>query len=230
MIIISQNDKYREIIKREMGKLTRPVKLKVVTSQSAKPDGTKIRACMDCDQFMSFLRVYEENSNGLLTIEELSIDENPEFAKLYDIQRVPTILFIDNKGREYIRYLASPQGSEIQPFIQALFIFAGAPNYYEATIKQNLDRIPPSSLKVMITNQCPYCPQVVTIANQFAIAAEGKIRTIIIDITKNPDIGQYYDAAGVPYTIINDKKTIAGMVGPNEILRALIGGNIRVQY
>ncbi|MFX0056668.1 MAG: thioredoxin family protein [Candidatus Hodarchaeota archaeon] len=230
MIVISQDDKYKEIIKREMAKLTKPVKLKVFTSQSAKPDGTKIRACMDCDQFMSLLRVYEENSNGLLTIEELSIDQNPEFAKKYDIQRVPTILFIDEQGNEYIRYLASPQGTEIQPFIQALFTFAGAPNYYEATIKQNLDRIPPSTIKVMITNTCPYCPQVATISNQFALASGGKIRSIIIDIMANPDIGQYYDAAGVPYTIINDKKTLVGMVGPNEIMRELIGGNIRVQY
>ena len=92
---MSQDDKYKEIIKKEMAKLTKPVKLKVFTSQSAKPDGTKIRVCMNCDQFMSLLRIYEENSNGLLTIEELSIDSNPEFTKRYDIQRVPTILFID---------------------------------------------------------------------------------------------------------------------------------------
>ena len=227
---MSQDEKYKEIIKREMAKLTKPVKLKVITSQSAKPDGTKIRACMDCDQFMALLRVYEENSNGLLTIKELSVDENPEFAKRYDIQRVPTILFIDQQGREYIRYLAAPQGGEIQPFIQAVFTFAGAPNYYEAAIKQNLNRIPPSTIKVMVSQSCPYCPQVVTIANQFAIAAEGKVRTVVVDIMANPDIGQYYDAAGVPYTIINDQKTLVGMVGPNEILRALIGGNIRVQY
>ena len=227
---MSQDDKYRDIIKREMSKLKRSVKLKVFTSQSARPDGTKIRACMDCNQFMALLRIYEENSNGLLTVEELSIDENPEFAKRYDIQRVPTILFVDEDGIEYIRYLAAPKGPEIQPFIQALFAFAGAPNYYEAAIKQNLNRINPATVKVMITNSCPYCPQVATITNLFALASGGKIRSIIIDINANPDIGQYYDAAGVPYTIINDQKTLVGMVGPNEIIRELIGGNIRVQY
>jgi len=227
---MSQDDKYREIIKREMAKLKKPVKLKVFTSQKVQPDGTKIRACMDCGEFMALLRVYEENSNGMLTIEELSIDDNPEFIKKFDITRVPTIIFIDNNGRELIRYLAAPKRGEIQPFIQAIFTFAGAPNYYEATIKQNLDRIPPSTIKVMMTETCPYCPQVIAISNSFAIASEGKIRTIIIDIMANPDIGQYYDAAGVPYTIINDQKTLVGMVGPNEILRALIGGNIRVQY
>ena len=227
---MAQDDKYREIIKREMAKLKKPVKLKVFTSQKVQPDGTKIRACMDCGEFMALLRVYEENSNGMLTIEELSIDDNPELVKKFDITRVPTIFFIDNNGRELIRYLAAPKRGEIQPFIQAIFTFAGAPNYYEATIKQNLDRIPPSTIKVMMTETCPYCPQVIAISNSFAIASEGKIRTIIIDIMANPDIGQYYDAAGVPYTIINDQKTLVGMVGPNEILRALIGGNIRVQY
>jgi thioredoxin-like negative regulator of GroEL len=227
---MSQDDKYREIIRGEMAKLTKPAKIKVFTCKEKQPNGSQIRECIDCNQFMALLRVYEENSNGMLTIEELCIDDNPEFVKRYDISRVPTILFVDDHGRELIRYLAAPQGGEIQPFIQAIFAFAGAPNYYEATIKQNIDRIPPSTIKVMITETCPYCPQVCTIANNFAIASKGKIRTVVVDIMANPDIGQYYDAAGVPYTIINDQKTLVGMVGPNEILRALIGGNIQVQY
>ena len=227
---MSQDVRYKEIIKNEMAKLKKPVKLRVFTCKEKLPGGSQIRECMDCGQFMTLLRIYEENSNGMLTIEELCIDENPELAKKYDITRVPTILFIDDQGREIIRYLAAPQGAEIQPFVQALFAFAGAPNYYEATIKQNLSRIEPSTIKVMITETCPYCPQVAQIVNNFAIASNGKIRSVIVDIMANPDIGQYYDAAGVPYTIINDQKTLVGMVGAPEILKALIGGNIRVQY
>ena len=227
---MSQDDKYKEIIKTEMAKLTKPITLKVFTCKEKPPSGSQIRECMDCGQFMALLRVYEENSNGMLTIEELCIDDNPEFSKQYDISRVPTILFIDDQGKEVIRYLASPKAGEIQPFIQAIFAFAGAPNYYENTIRQNLDRIEPSTIKVMITETCPYCPQVCTVVNNFAIASKGKIRSVIIDIMANPDIGQYYDAAGVPYTVINDKKTIVGMVGATEILKALIGGNIHAQY
>ncbi len=227
---MSSDQKYKDIIKQEMTKLKKPVKLKVFTSKHVEPDGRAVQACMDCGQFMSLLRIYEENSNGMLTIEELSIDENPRFARDHDIQRVPTILFLNDEGREIIRYLAAPQGPEIQPFIQALFAFAGAPNYYEATIRQNLDRIEPSTIKVMITNSCPYCPQMATIASLFAIASNGKIRAVIVDIAANIDIGQYYDAAGVPYTIVNDQKAISGLVGADVVLRSLIGGNIRVQY
>ncbi|MFW9971249.1 MAG: thioredoxin family protein [Candidatus Odinarchaeota archaeon] len=227
---MSQDNRYREIIKREMAKLKKPVKLKVFTCKEKQIEGSLIRECMDCNQFMTLLNIYEQNSNGMLKIEELCIDEAPELVKNYDITRVPTILFINDQGRELIRYLAAPQGGEIQPFIQAIFAFAGAPNYYEATIKQNLNRISQSTVKVMITETCPYCPQVVQIVNNFAIASGGKIRSVIIDIIANPDIGQYYDTAGVPYTIINDQKTLVGMIGANEILRVLIGGNIRVQY
>jgi thioredoxin reductase (NADPH) len=227
---MSSDEKYKEIIKREMAKLKKPVKLKVFTSQRIQPDGSKIRACMDCGEFMSLLRIYEENSNGMLTIEELSIDNNPELAQRYDITRVPTILFIDENGKEYIRYLAAPRGPEIQPFIQSVFMFAGAPNYYEATLTQNLDRISPSTIKIMMTEACPYCPQVIAISNAFAIASKGKIRSVVVDIMANQDIGQFYDAAGVPYTIINDQKAISGMVGPDVILKALFGGDINIRY
>lgn len=227
---MSQDNRYREMIKREMAKLRKPVELKVFTCKEKLPDGSQIRECMDCNQFMTLLKIYEENSAGMLTIKELCIEDNPEFVRKYDITRVPTILFIDDHGREIIRYLAAPQGGEIQPFIQAIFAFAGASNYYEATIKQNLDKIQSSTIKVMITETCPYCPQIVNTCNLFAIASDGKIRTVIIDIIENPDIGQFYDAAGVPYTIINDQKTIVGMVSPNDILRRLIGENIRIQY
>lgn len=230
VIKIAEQAKYIEIIKREMAKLSKKVNLKVFTSLRTNLNGNKERECFECKEIMNLLRIYETHSNDKLIIEEYSIYDNPEFAKQYDIERVPTILLFNEEENEIIRYLAAPKGPETQPFIQALFTFGGAPNYYEATIKQNLDRIPPSTIKVMITMQCPYCPQVCSICNQFAIASGGKIRTIIVDIMANPDIGQYYDALGVPYTIINDQRTLTGMVGPNEILRALIGRNIRVQY
>ena len=194
---MSQQKPYEEVIKKEMAKLKKPVRLKVFTSKRRQSDGSFIRECQQCNNFMNLLKVYEKYSNGLLTIEELSIYDDAEFAKKYDVQRVPTILFVDERGIEYIRYLAAPQGGEIQPFVQALFTFGGIPNYYEATIRQNLGRIEPSTIKVMITMSCPYCPQVVTTANLFSIASGGKIRTVVVDIgdPANSDIAMYYDSS-----------------------------------
>jgi len=226
------NETYKRIIQNEMQKIKKPVKLKVFTSLRTNPDGTKVRECRDCDQMMNLLHIYEENSNGLLKIDEMSIYDNPEFAKRYDVQRVPTILFINEEGKELIRYLATPVGQEVQPFIKALFAFGGANNYYENAIKQNLDRISESTIKIMITMSCPYCPTLVEAANLFSIASNGKIRTVIVDIgdPANADIAQYYNSQGVPYTIINERPAIQGMVPPQQLLRELIGSNINITY
>ncbi len=209
---------FKKMIREEMRKLSKPIKIHVFIDKNRKPQ--------NYEYSMSILKVYEENSNGFLTIIELSIGKNPDLVKKYDIERVPTILFIDNEGNELIRYLAAPQGSEIKPFIQALLIFAGATNYYEPTIQKNLSKIVPSTIKVMITNSCAYCPQMVSIVSQFALAAGGKIKAVIIDIMENPDIGELYDASSVPYTIINKKKPLIGCYGPNELLEELIGENM----
>ena len=64
-----------------MAKLRKPVRLKVFTCKRSPPSGSPIRECMDCGEVMGLLKIYEENSNGMLTIEEMCIDDNPEFAK-----------------------------------------------------------------------------------------------------------------------------------------------------
>ena len=125
------------MIREEMKKLTNPVKLTVFVNKNRNPQ--------NYEYTMSILKLYEENSEGMLKFEELEIGNNPDLEKKYKIERAPTILFIDNEGNELIRYLAAPQGSEIQPFIQALLILAGASNYYEATIKENLNKIASST-------------------------------------------------------------------------------------
>jgi len=223
-------DIYKNIIRNELRKLSKPVHIKVFTSLKTNPDGTKIRKCVDCDQTMQMLKIYEENSNDLLNIEELSIYDDQQFAEQYDIQRVPTILLMDEKEREVIRYLANPKGKEIQPFVSAIFALGGGANYFENAIKQNINRIEPTTIKIMMTMQCPYCPELIKTANLFAIASDGKIRTVIVDIMANPDIGKYYKASGVPYTILNERPAIQGMIGPQELLRELIGSNINIKY
>jgi thioredoxin reductase (NADPH) len=201
-----------------MKKLSKPVSLLLFI------DKNKDR--QNYDYTKSILKIYEENSNGMLTINEIQIGHNEELEKKYNIKRVPTILFVDNKGNEIIRYLTAPQGSEIQPFIQAILVLAGFPNYYGDVIKQNLGRIEPSKIKVLISDSCAFCSSVVDIVSKFALASNGKITAVIIDINEKPDIGKQYKVHSVPYIIINEKKVLDGKYAPNEILEQLIGETI----
>lgn len=202
---------YNKLIRDEMQKLTKPVELTLFMGNNIE----------DNDKVRSILKIYEE-SNELLSIKEIpqSIISNN-----FDVTHFPAILFINKEGKEIIRYLAQPFGAEIRAFVESLITFSGDSNYYDLIIKENLEKIEPSIIKVMITNSCAYCPEIITFLNKFAIASKGKIKTVIIDIMTHPDISESYDVTSVPYTIINDKKTYIGMIGPNEILQELIGGN-----
>ena len=62
------------------------------------------------------------------------------------------------------------------------------------------------------------------------IIEKGKLKSVIVDIIENPDIGQYYKASGVPYTIINERPAIQGMIPAHELLHELIGSNMNIQH
>ena len=203
---------FNKMIRDEMVKLTKPVKLSLFMGSNIE----------DNENVRSILKIYEESSNELLSIKEVY---DPIISKNYIVNHFPAILFINDEGKEIIRYLAKPLGAEIRPFIETLTTFSGDKNYYELVIKENIDKIKPSIIKVMITNSCAYCPEIITFVNKFAIASNGKIKSVIIDIMAHPDINESYDVSSVPLTVINDKKSFIGMVGPAEVLQELIGGN-----
>jgi alkyl hydroperoxide reductase subunit AhpF len=195
-----------------MEKLKKPVQITFILSKNEENN----------DYLRSILNTYSESSGSLLTINEIA---EKVYFKDYGIEYLPAILFVNDQDDEIIRYQAVPFGAEIKPFVDTLITFSGEPNYYGSVIQQNLDKIDPSVIKVMITESCAYCPEIVSFVNQFAIASNGKIKSQIIDIMVHPEIGNNFDTLSVPMTVINDKKKFEGMIGPNEVLKELMRGN-----
>jgi len=117
------SEKELDNIKREMSKLKNEVVLKLFTDFKIQEDGSKLRKCMACEGAYELLKTLEEYSDGKLTIEEVSTEENEEEAEKYNVSRIPAILFVDNDGKEIIRYLAHPTGSEFVPFLISIQIF-----------------------------------------------------------------------------------------------------------
>ena len=204
---------YKKIIRNEIKKLRKPVNLKVFTS---------IENLQESAYMMDMLDFYQKNSNGMLTIEEYNLESNFELAIKYNIKLEPTILLMNNQGIDIIHYLAVPIAAEIQPFVQALMIIAGAPNYYESVIKQYLNKINSIVIKVLITDSCSYCPTILSICSQFALASEGKIKTVVIDVLAHPDIAEKYNVSNVPYLVINEEKKLNGIITAEELLRELL--------
>ena len=203
---------YNKLIRKEMERLKKPVQITFILSKNKENN----------DYLRSILETYVDSSKNLLTVNEIS--DNIYFRD-YGIEYLPAILFFNNQNDEIIRYQANPFGAEIKPFADTLITFSGESNYYGSVIQQNLDKVVPSIIKVMITDSCAYCPEIVSFVNQFAIASNGKIKSQIIDVIVHPEIGDNFDTLSVPMTVINDKKTFEGTIGPNDVLKELIRGN-----
>ena len=201
------------MIREEIKKLNKPVTLKIFTSSKNLQESVKMVEVMD---------IYQKASNEMLKIEEYKLETNSDLVKKYEIQQVPTILMINAKDQVIIRYLAVPTAAKIQPFVQALMVLTGTPNYYENIIRENLNKIKPTFIKVLITDYCAYCSTVISICSQFALASEGKLRTVIIDIMAYPDISEQYNVTTVPTLIVNEDKKLIGDITAEELLYELI--------
>lgn len=201
------------MIREEIEKLNKPVTLKVFTSPKNLQESVKM---------MEILDIYQKDSNGLLKVEEYRLETNSDLVNKYEIKQVPTILITDSKDQVIIRYLAVPMAAKIQPFVQALKVLTGTPNYYEGFLSENLQKINPTDIKVLITDYCSYCSTIISICSQFALASEGKLQTSIIDIMAFPEISEKFNVATVPTIIINDDKKLIGDVTAEELLTELI--------
>ncbi len=213
-----------ENVKREMAKLKGKVVLKLFTDYKTQEDGSKKRACMACEGAYNLLTTLEELSNGKFSAKEISIEENPEEAIKYKVSRIPAILFVNDEGKEIIRYSAHPTGSEFVPFLNSIQYFSGVRPYYADQILTHLKKIDNSNMKIFITPTCPYCPATVPVLTLFAIVSKGKITAEVIDVNLNPDIAVKYDVQGVPLTVVNEKERIVGMFTPQDLLDKLTKG------
>lgn len=211
-------------IKREMDKLKSEVVLKFFTDFKTQDDGSKKRVCMACEGAYNLLKTLEELSNGKFSVEEISIEETPEQAIEYKVSRIPAILFVNDDGKEIIRYSAYPTGSEFVPFLNSIQYFSGVRPYYADQILTHLKKIDESNMKIFITPTCPYCPATVPVLTLFAIVSKGKITAEVIDVNLNPDIAIKYDVQGVPLTVVNETERIVGMFTPQDLLDKLTKG------
>jgi len=200
---------YKIMIREETKKLMKPVVLKIFTSSNNLQESVKMLEVLD---------IYKKASNGLIKTEEIRFETNSELAKKYDLHQAPAILLLNAEDQVIIRYLAVPSAAKIQPFVQTLMVLTGTQNYYENVIKENLDKIIPSVIKVLITDYCAYCSTIISICSLFTLASEGKLQTDIVDVMTYPEIGEKYNVTTVPTIVINEDHILVGNTTAEELL------------
>jgi glutaredoxin-like protein len=144
-----------------------------------------------------------------LNVEVISMTERPEMAEKYNISGVPTILIGEN-----IKYVGLPVGLERRVFTNTLKLVAEGKTATRLTDEQKkklADIKKQATVKVITTSSCPYCPKVVFLSNQLAVASDGTVISEIINSTELPELAAKYRVTAVPTTVINEKVRFQGV-------------------
>ena len=175
-----------------------------------------------CETCAPTPRVLEQIAadNRDVTLDVLNLVLDKEKAAEYGVDRVPAII-IAAAASERIRYYGAPLGNELPTLLQAISMAelqeTGLSDESQAQLKT---LSAPVSLQVFFTPTCIYCPRMISLANQAAIASPF-VSTVAIDATEFPDLVRRYNVNGVPKTIVNDTMEIMGAAPEQEFIAAI---------
>ncbi len=177
--------------------------------------------CPFCPDAISLVNLDTRKlSNELrINLEIISLDERPELAEKHNISGVPTILIGEN-----IKYVGLPVGLERRVFTNTLKLVAegkSSTRLKEEQITKLSGLKKSSTVKVITTSSCPYCPKVVFMSNQLAVASDGKVISEIINSTELPELAAKYRVTAVPTTVINEKVRFQGIIDMDSFIEEI---------
>ena len=200
-------------------KITRPVKMIVVTSQ---------QNCMYCNEVKMLTEELAELS-PMISVEAYDLDRDKDIATLYKLDKAPAIVVVaDGRGEAPdtdfgIRFYGIPSGYEFMSMLDALNTVgsdgADLPIMPETLeYLKNLDK--DVHMQVFITPTCPYCPRAVIMAHHFAYVSP-RVTADMIEAMEFQDLSSKYNVYGVPRTVINETVHQEGAVPEPLMLQKL---------
>jgi glutaredoxin-like protein len=177
--------------------------------------------CESCTRTHKLLQQLIELSPHI-TLETMNLVLEKERAEEYGgVDRVPAIV-MSAPGRNRIRFFGAPIGYELASFLQAISMTAAGESGLNQQTRAQLNAlVVPVRIQVFFTPSCVYCPQMVTLANRFAIESL-LISATAIDATEYPDLVRRYNINGVPKTVINDDVEVMGAVSEAQLVEEIL--------
>lgn len=168
--------------------------------------------CVYCDDTQQLLQEVSVISDRVF-IETYDMVANQDIAQKYNVDKAPGFVLVGKDGdalMDYgVRYAGIPSGHEFSSLINDLIRVSSRNSGLSEQTREQLKKInDPVHLMVFVTPTCPYCPQAVLLAHQFAME-NPLIQAEMIEATEFQELSQKHGVSGVPQTTINDG---AGMV------------------
>ncbi len=181
---------------------------------------TQKHACRPCGEQEDILREVKALSDRI-TLEVKDLVDDAPLAREYRVDKVPGTVVLGKKDYG-IRFYGITAGYEFTSLIEAIAMVSretsGLPPEAEPLLKI-IDV--PVHLEIMVTLTCPYCPQMVHVAHQLAMANDN-IRADMVESSEFPQLVQRYRVSGVPRTVINEAPAFEGALPPMDAILGIL--------
>jgi glutaredoxin-like protein len=165
--------------------------------------------CAACQTQQNLLETVAALSDRL-ALEVLNPQEHREAAEEYAVDRYPATVLLGQKDYG-IRFFGATAGQEFASFLQTIMMISTGHSGLAPELESLVRSIQLSvHVQVFVTLTCPYCPQMVHTAHQFAYLND-HIRADMVESSQFLDLARKYQVEGVPRTIINETTVLEGL-------------------
>jgi glutaredoxin-like protein len=165
--------------------------------------------CLYCNDVKDMVDQLAELTDKINVIEHKdSLDSGK--AKEWGVEYHPAIVLHGEK--EYrIKFYGIPAGHEFGALVNTIInVSTGTPTLPPEIIEDIASIDKPINIKVFVTPQCPYCPDMTRLSHQAAII-NPLIDSIMIESLEFKELTAKYSVFGVPKTVLNETTFIEGL-------------------
>ncbi len=159
-------------------------------------------ACVACREQENLLMELSGLSEKI-TLERRDLLTDAGLARDLGVNKVPATAVMGAKDYG-IRFFGMTMGYEFGSLVEAVLLASSGISGLAPEMERLLGLIDvPVHLEVMVTLTCPYCPKMVHLAHQMAVASV-HIRADMVESSQFAPLVQRYNVSGVPKTVINE--------------------------
>lgn len=177
--------------------------------------------CEFCRHGEELAKELSQISPSKVKVRIYSLEKDKKTALEYGINMAPAFV-LHGKEKRFVRFFGIPAGLEFSTMVADIRDIAkGAPEIPKAFADKIKAIDFPVEMKVFITLTCPYCPQMVKMAHDFAIL-NPNIKADMIEANEFPELSAKYNISSVPKLIINDVIDMLGVRPPDQVLNQIM--------
>jgi glutaredoxin-like protein len=199
-MVVEMDDATREQVRELFTRIDNEVKVHLFIEE---------KSCLYCNDVKDMMEQLAELSDKITIIEHRdSLDS--DIAKEMGVEYHPAVV-LHGKEEYKIKFYGIPAGHEFGALVGSIIdVSTGTAPLPRDVIEDIASIDKPINIKVFVTPQCPYCPDMTRLAHQAAII-NPLISSEMIESLEFQQLTAKYEVFGVPKVIINETTTIDGL-------------------